>query len=141
MENKYENVVCKMLAICSGFYAISKKKNPKRWHPFCFLTSIHVIWLNRIWTTLQSSGKTCKKKILKKTSVQLQYKDLLFRHRYTYYKDKMVIRLSYLYNGNFYTRVRPVQQPPLTIPGSILWSIPITINDFKITAEQVPSNL
>ena len=32
-----------------------------------------------------------------------QYKDGLFRYGYFHYKDKAVMRLSYLYNGNSYT--------------------------------------
>ena len=36
--------------------------------------------------------------------VQFQYKDWLSRYRDAHYEDKMVMRPSYLYNGNSYTR-------------------------------------
>ena len=35
--------------------------------------------------------------------VHFQYQALLFRNRDSHYKDKTVVRLSYLYNGNSYT--------------------------------------
>ena len=59
------------------------------------------------WETCHLQGYnikiTCK---YRKTSVEIralsQYKDRLFRYSYSHYKDKTVMRLSYLYNGNLY---------------------------------------